>query len=116
MKNGFVREVAEKKYAYGFTTDVETEVIDKGLSEDVVRLISEKKGEPDWLLEFRLKAYRHWLTMDEPTWGHLKMPEINYQEISYYADPTKAAKILGWHAEYSLEDMCRDSWNYQKKN
>ena len=88
MKNGFVREVAEKKYQYGFTTDVETEVIEKGLSEDVVRLISEKKGEPDWLLEFRLKAYRHWLTMEEPTWGHLKMPEIDYQDISYYANPT----------------------------
>ena len=95
MKNGFVREVAEKKYAYGFTTDVETEVIDKGLSEDVVRLISEKKGEPDWLLEFRLKAYRHWLTMEEPTWGHLKMPEIDYQAISYYADPTKKGQGTG---------------------
>ena len=91
-KNGFVREVAEKKYQYGFTTDVQTEVIDKGLSEDVVRLISEKKGEPDWLLEFRLKAFRHWLTMEQPTWGHLKMPEIDYQDISYYADPTKARK------------------------
>lgn len=87
-KNSFVREVAEKKYEYGFTTDVQTEVIDKGLSEDVVRLISEKKGEPDWLLEFRLKAFRHWLTMESPTWGHLKMPEINYQDISYYANPT----------------------------
>ena len=88
-KNSFVRQVAAKKYAYGFTTDVQTEIIDKGLSEDVVRLISEKKGEPEWLLDFRLKAFRHWQTMEEPTWGHLKMPPIDYQYISYYADPTK---------------------------
>ena len=87
-KNEFVREVAEKKYQYGFTTDVQTEVIDKGLSEDVVRLISQKKGEPDWLLEFRLKAFRYWQTQEAPTWGHLKMPEIDYQDISYYANPT----------------------------
>ena len=94
-KNGFVREVAEKKYEYGFTTDVETEVIDKGLSEDVVRLISKKKGEPDWLLDFRLKAFRHWLTMEQPTWGHLKMPEIDYQGISYYAAPTPSKPPRG---------------------
>lgn len=88
-KNSFVREVAEKKYEYGFTTDVQTDIIEKGLSEDVVRLISRKKGEPEWLLDFRLKAYRYWLTLEQPTWGHLKMPEIDYQAISYYADPTR---------------------------
>ena len=91
-KNSFVRQVAAKKYAYGFTTDVQTEIIDKGLSEDVVRLISEKKGEPEWLLDFRLKAFRHWQTMEEPTWGHLKMPPIDYQDISYYADPMAKKK------------------------
>ena len=88
-KNSFVREVAEKKYEYGFTTDVQTDIIDKGLSEDVVRLISQKKGEPDWLLEFRLNAFRYWLTMEQPTWGHLKLPPIDYQAISYYAAPSK---------------------------
>ena len=88
-KNSFVREVAAKKYAYGFTTDVQTDIIDKGLSEDVVRLISAKKGEPDWLLDFRLKAFRYWQTQEEPTWGHLRMPKIDYQDISYYADPTQ---------------------------
>ncbi len=88
-KNSFVREVAEKKYEYGFTTDVQTEIIEKGLSEDVVRLISQKKGEPEWLLEFRLNAFRYWQTQEEPSWGHLKMPKIDYQDISYYADPTK---------------------------
>jgi len=87
-KNAFVRDVAEKKYEFGFTTDVQTEIIEKGLNEDVIRIISEKKGEPDWLLQFRLDAYRYWLTQEEPSWGHLRMPEIDYQAISYYADPT----------------------------
>ena len=91
-KNKFVKEVAEKKYEYGFTTDIQTEIIEKGLNEDVVRLISSKKEEPEWMLEFRLKAFRHWLTMKQPEWGHLKMPEIDYQGISYYADPTKGKK------------------------
>ena len=91
-KNSFVREVAEKKYEYGFTTNVETDIIEKGLSEDVVRLISQKKGEPDWLLQFRLNAFRYWLTLEQPTWGHLKMPPIDYQAISYYADPTQKKK------------------------
>lgn len=93
--NDYVRKVTEEKYKYGFTTDVHTEVIDRGLNEDVVRLISEKKGEPDWLLDFRLKAYRHWIKMTMPTWAHLRIPEIDYQAISYYADPTKKSKDEG---------------------
>ena len=87
-RNQFVRQVAEQKYEFGFTTDVHTEIIEKGLNEDVVRLISAKKHEPDWMLEFRLKAFRHWQTMKQPTWGHLHLPAIDYQAISYYADPT----------------------------
>ncbi len=87
--NQYVKQVAEETYKYGFTTDVETEVIEKGLSEDVVRLISKMKDEPDWMLEFRLKAYRHWITMKMPTWAHLDIDEIDYQALSYYADPTK---------------------------
>ena len=75
-KNRLVREVADRQYAYGFTTDVPTEIIPNGLNEDVVRLISSKKGEPEWLLEFRLKAYRHWLTLETPTWGHVNLPPI----------------------------------------
>ena len=94
-KNRFVREVAQKKYEYGFTTDVQTEIIDRGLNEDVVRLISAKKEEPDWLLEFRLKAFRYWQTQQQPSWGHLTLPEIDYQAISYYADPTKGMKKDG---------------------
>lgn len=94
-KNQFVREVAEKKYEYGFTTDVQTEIIDCGLNEDVVRLISAKKEEPEWLLEYRLKAYHYWLTLKQPDWAHVNLPEIDYQAISYYADPTKKTKDEG---------------------
>ncbi len=87
--NDFVRRVAEEKYKFGFTTDIHTEIIERGLNEDVVRLISAKKEEPEWLLDFRLKAFRYWQTQEQPTWGHLHMPEIDYQAISYYADPTR---------------------------
>ena len=80
-------EVTESDYKYGFVTDIENETIAKGLSEDVVRIISQKKGEPEWLLEFRLKAYRHWLTMKMPEWAHLNIPEIDYQEVIYYSAP-----------------------------
>lgn len=86
-KNEYVKQVAEQKYEYGFTTDVHTEIIPVGLTEEVVRLISAKKGEPDWMLEFRLKAFRHWLTLEQPTWAHVNVPLIDYQGISYYADP-----------------------------
>ena len=86
-KNEFVRKVAEQKYEFGFTTDVHTDVIENGLNEDIVRLISKKKGEPEWMLEFRLRAYNYWKTLEQPTWGHVKLPEIDYQAISYYADP-----------------------------
>lgn len=94
-KNQFVREVAHKKYEYGFSTDVQTEIIERGLNEDVVRLISSKKEEPEWLLEFRLQAFRYWQTQKQPSWAHLKMPEIDYQAISYYAAPTKGMKKDG---------------------
>ena len=93
--NEYVRKVAEEKYKYGFTTDVHTEIIEKGLNEDVIRLISSKKSEPEWLLEFRLEAFRYWQTRKEPKWGHLKMPEVDYQSISYYADPTKKKNDTG---------------------
>ncbi len=75
------------EYKYGFTTDIPTDMIPKGLSEETVRFISAKKGEPEWLLEFRLKAFRLWQTMKMPDWAHLDIPPIDYQEISYYAAP-----------------------------
>ena len=86
-KNNILDEVTGSDYKYGFVTDVETEVIPKGLNEDVIRLISKKKEEPEWMLEFRLKAYKHWLTMKVPTWAHLTIPEIDFQDLSYYAAP-----------------------------
>ena len=90
--NQIIEEAAQVDYKYGFVTDIETEVIPKGLDEDVVRRISALKGEPEWLLEFRLKAYRHWLTLKAPTWGHVHVPEIDYQAISYYAAPRQLKK------------------------
>lgn len=87
--NNILDEVTGSEYKYGFVTDIETETIGRGLSEDTVRLISSKKGEPEWLLEYRLNAYRHWLTMTEPNWAHLNIPPIDYQDIIYYAAPKK---------------------------
>ena len=86
-QNKIIENITTGEYKYGFTTDVQTDVIGKGLNEDVIRTISAKKGEPEWLLEFRLKAYRKWLTMPVPTWAHLTIPEIDFQDISYYAAP-----------------------------
>ena len=80
-------------YKYGFTSDIETETIPKGLNEEVIRLISRKKEEPEWMLESRLKAYRHWLTMDLPTWAHLDIPPIDFQDIIYFASPKKRKKL-----------------------
>ena len=91
-QNEYVRQVAEQKYEYGFTTDVHTEIIEKGLNEDVVRLISQKKGEPQWMLDFRLKAFKRWQGMTQPAWAHVHLPEIDYQAISYYADPMAGRK------------------------
>ena len=82
-----IKDITSQDYKYGFTTDVETDIIPTGLNEDVIRLISAKKNEPEWLLEFRLKAYRKWLTMEVPTWAHLDIPQIDFQAISYYAAP-----------------------------
>ena len=87
MENEIIEDITQQEYKYGFTTDVETDILSCGLSEEVIRTISHKKGEPEWLLEFRLKAYRKWLTMEVPTWAHLDIPEIDFQAISYYAAP-----------------------------
>ncbi len=87
--NDILQEVTGSEYKYGFVTDIDTEVIPRGLNEDVVRLISAKKNEPEWLLDFRLKAFRYWLTLDMPHWAHLNIPPIDYQDIIYYAAPKK---------------------------
>ncbi len=90
-ENGIIDEIASGEYKYGFSTEIETETIPVGLSEDVVRWISAKKEEPEWLLEFRLKAFAYWKTLPLPTWVHLDIPEIDFQSISYYAAPRKNA-------------------------
>ena len=85
--DNIIEEVTASDYKYGFVTQVETETIARGLNEEVVRMISAKKNEPEWLLDFRLQAYRHWQTMKMPHWAQLDIPEINYQDIVYYAAP-----------------------------
>ncbi len=90
--NNIFRKIADKAYEYGFVSNIKTEIIEKGLNEEVIRLISKKKNEPEWMLEFRLQAYRYWLTLETPQWAHLDIPPIDYQAISYYADPTKKNK------------------------
>ncbi len=84
-----IEDLVKTEYKYGFVTDVETESAPPGLNEDIVRLISSKKNEPAWLLEWRLKAYRHWLTMKEPTWPHVHYPQIDFQKAIYYSAPKK---------------------------
>lgn len=88
-------ELTQSDYKYGFVTDIETDIIPKGLNEDVIRLISARKKEPDFMLEFRLKSFRHWQTMKMPDWAHLVIPEINYQDIIYYAAPKQKAALSG---------------------
>jgi len=91
-ENKILNEVTQGEYKYGFYTDIEMETAPKGLSEDTIRFISQKKNEPEFVLEYRLKAYRHWLTMKGPKWAHLQYPEIDFQDIIYYAAPKTKPK------------------------
>ncbi|OFY76783.1 MAG: Fe-S cluster assembly protein SufB [Bacteroidetes bacterium RBG_19FT_COMBO_42_7] len=88
-----INDVTSGEYKYGFYSDIETESIPKGLNEDIVRLISKKKNDPEWLLEFRLKSFRYWKTMKMPAWANLKIPPINYQDIIYYSAPKQKASL-----------------------
>ena len=88
-----IENIEKQEYKYGFTSDIETETIPRGLNEEVVRLISTKKGEPEWMTERRLKAYRHWLNMVPPTWAHLTIPPIDFQDVIYYAAPKPSKKL-----------------------
>ena len=88
-----LQQLVSQPYKHGFVTDIESETAPRGLSEDVIRMISAKKGEPDWLLQFRLDAYRHWLTMTEPTWQNVSHPPIDYQDIIYYSAPKPKKKL-----------------------
>jgi Fe-S cluster assembly protein SufB len=91
-KDNSIEKLAGQEYQYGFVTSIEEEKVPKGLTEDTIRLISSKKNEPSWLLEWRLKAYRHWLTMAEPTWANVHYPKINYQDAYYYSAPKMKKK------------------------
>jgi Fe-S cluster assembly protein SufB len=93
MSNSYVEEIAGQEYKYGFVTDIESDVAPPGLNEDIVRMISAKKGEPEWLLEWRLKALRAWFTMKEPDWANVHYPAIDYQSISYYSAPKQQKKL-----------------------
>lgn len=88
-----IENIEKQEYKYGFTSDIETETIPRGLNEEVVRLISTKKGEPEWMTERRLKAYRHWLNMVPPSWAHLTIPPIDFQDVIYYAAPKPSKKL-----------------------
>jgi Fe-S cluster assembly protein SufB len=91
--NEVLKKLTRSEYKYGFISDIEMDTSPKGLSEDIIRFISAKKNEPEWMLDFRLKAFRHWLTMREPHWAHLKYPDIHYQDIIYYAAPKKKSGL-----------------------
>lgn len=88
-----IEELTNKEYEYGFVSDIDVEEFPKGLNEDIVRMISKRKNEPEWLLEFRLKAFRHWQTLEEPDWGHLSFKKPNYQDIIYLAIPKKKKQL-----------------------
>jgi len=88
-----VRSLEADKYKYGFSSDIEQEFAPKGLNEDIVRFISAKKDEPEWLLEWRLEAYRRWLELEPPTWAMVDFPEIDYQDMYYYASPVKKKEL-----------------------
>jgi Fe-S cluster assembly protein SufB len=92
-ENQELKEFTEKEYEYGWSIDIEVDQLPKGLTEDTVRAISAKKEEPKWLTEWRLKAFRHWLTLEEPTWAHVKYPKIDFQDIIYYSAPKEKPEI-----------------------
>lgn len=81
------------EYKYGFSTDIESETVGKGLNEEIIRKISAKKNEPEWMLDYRLKAYRHWITLSEPTWAHVHYPKIDFQSLTYYSAPKPKANL-----------------------
>jgi Fe-S cluster assembly protein SufB len=91
--SALLQNLIDQPYKHGFVTEIEADTAPKGLNEDIIRLISRKKSEPEWLLEFRLKAYRHWLTMTEPTWPNVKYPKINFQDIIYFSAPKAKPKL-----------------------
>ena len=95
-ENELAKDLENQDYKFGFVTDVETEKIPVGLNEDIIRLISSKKEEPKWLLDYRLNAYHTWLTMTEPEWAHVRYKKPDFQNITYYAAPKQTKKYESW--------------------
>src|SRR5579863_3332672 len=91
--NEILEELTASEYKYGFTSDIDSDVLPPGLTEETIRFISAKKSEPEFMLEYRLKAFNYWKTMKEPHWAHLHYPAINYQAISYYSAPKKPKEV-----------------------
>ena len=103
--NSIIENLAASDYKYGFSTQIETDIIPVGLNEDIIRLISAKKNEPEWLLEFRLKAFRYWQKQPLPTWAHLDIPEIDFQGLSYYAATRKDAALAGFDDQHIYDEI-----------
>src|SRR2546430_15130041 len=113
MSSGIEAQVLQP-YKYGFVTDIESETVPPGLSEDVIRLISQKKGEPGWMVEWRLKAYRNWQKMPEPHWANVQYGPVDYQAISYYAAPKQRPKLDSLDQrseERRVGKECRSRWS-----
>jgi Fe-S cluster assembly protein SufB len=95
-ENDLAKDLENSEYKFGFTTDIESDRAPLGLNEDIIRFISAKKNEPEWLLDYRLKCYRIWSEMTEPSWAHISYPKPNFQGISYYAAPKQTKKYESW--------------------
>lgn len=106
-----VAELANREYQYGFVTDLDTDLAPRGLNEDVIALISSKKAEPEWLLEWRLRAYHHWVTLIEPRWQNVKYEPIDYQDIIYYAAPKQKAPGV---SEVEVELIWDPPWDLSR--
>ena len=102
-----LQQMMDREYKDGWRTIIESDTFEKGLTEDVVRAISVKKNEPEWLLDFRLKAYKRWLTMYEPRWSDNSYPDFDYQDISYYSAPKKKAELASLD---EVDPAMRDTW------
>ena len=117
-QNKLIHEVTQRDYRFGFVSDIETDTIVKGLNEEVIRIISAKKDEPEFMLEFRLKAYRRWLTMKMPEWAQLKIPQIDYQDIILYSMLLQHSK-RNMKASTKLIRNCyvpSRNWGYRSRN
>ena len=111
-----IENIEKQEYKYGFTSDIETETIPRGLNEEVVRLISTKKGEPEWMTERRLKAYRHWLNMVSPSWAHLTIPPIDFRTSSIMRRRSPPRNSRRWTRSIPNSNARSTSWVFRSRN